>query len=248
VPPTGPFEADQDAIDSTRFWMPISPMKIADCSPIALLTLMAFLKLMAPFKRRAPFKLIIPFGLVAQPRLIAAALLIGSAPFCQAAVTGYSINPGDILEVFVWNEESLTREVLVQPDGAISVPLAGHVQAGGRTVEEIEAALAEQLGRYLKDKPVVTISLRKIDGHKIYVIGKVNRPGEYPINRPTDIMQALALAGGLNAFAAENDINVLRRNGDGSQHAIQFRYGDLKQGQALDSNLFLQSGDVVVVP
>lgn len=179
-------------------------------------------------------------------RLAAATLLIAAAPV--HAVTDYLINPGDVLEVFVWNEESLTRQVLVKPDGAINVPLAGQVQAGGHTTADVEAALATQLGRYLKDKPVVTVSLMKIEGHKIYVIGKVNRPGEYPINRPTDIMQALALAGGLNAFAAENDINVLRRAEDGTQQAIRFRYGDLKQGQALDTNRFLQSGDVVVVP
>lgn len=180
-------------------------------------------------------------------KLAVAALLIScTAP--SLAATDYLINPGDVLDVFVWNEESLTRQVLVRPDGAISLPLAGQVQAGGHTTADVETALATQLGRYLKDKPVVTVSLLKIEGHKIYVLGKVNRPGEYPINRPTDIMQALALAGGLNAFAAENDINVLRRGTDGSQQATRFRYGDLKQGQALDTNQFLQSGDVVVVP
>ena len=180
-------------------------------------------------------------------KVVAAAVLIWCSMPSQAT-TDYLINPGDVLDVFVWNEESLTRQVLVRPDGAINVPLAGQIQAGGHTTADVETALTSQLGRYLKDKPVVTVSLLKIEGHKIYVLGKVNRPGEYPINRPTDIMQALALAGGLNAFAAENDINVLRRSNDGSQQAIRFRYGDLKQGQSLDSNQFLQSGDVVVVP
>jgi polysaccharide export outer membrane protein len=160
----------------------------------------------------------------------------------------YRVNPGDVLEVFIWNEKELTREVLVRPDGLISVPLAGQIAAGGRTVPEIETALTEVLTRFLKDKPTVTVSLRQSNGYRIYVLGKVNRPGEYPIARPTDIMQALALAGGLNAFAAENDVIVLHRDAAGAQKSTRFRYSDVKSGDALDTNTVLQAGDVVVVP
>lgn len=186
-------------------------------------------------------------AIFASSRLACSTLLLTVA-VSASATTEYRINPGDVLDVFIWNEASLSRQVLVRPDGAITLPLAGEVQAGGHTTSDIEYALTTQLGRYLRDKPVVTVSLLKAEGHKIYVLGKVNRPGEYQINRPTDIMQALALAGGLNAFAAENDISVLRRASDGTQRAIRIRFGDLKQGQALDTNQFLQSGDVVVVP
>src|SRR5690606_6636375 len=131
----------------------------------------------------------------------------------------YLLNPGDVLRVFVWNEESLTQELLVRPDGYISMPLVGHIKAGGRTPGDVEAALTEQLSRYLKDKPTVTVSLQAISGNRIFVLGKVNRPGEYPIVRPTDVMQALSIAGGLNSFAAENNIVILRRDTDGSQEA-----------------------------
>lgn len=160
----------------------------------------------------------------------------------------YLLNPGDVLGVFVWNEESLNQEVLIRPDGYISMPLAGHIKAGGRTVTEVEAALKDQLSRYLKDEPTVTVSLHAMHGNKVFVLGKVNRPGEYPIVRPTDVMQALSIAGGLNAFAAENDVVILRRNRDGSQQAIAFEYGKLKSGRDLETNVLLQAGDVVVVP
>lgn len=160
----------------------------------------------------------------------------------------YPVNAGDALEVFVWNEPELTREVLVRPDGYISVPLAGHVMARGRQIHQIEKDISESLSRYLRDKPVVTVSVLKTSGYKIYVLGKVNRPGEYMINQPIDVMQALALAGGLNSFAAENSINVLHRNTNGSQQSQRFRYGDVKEGEELSSNMLLHSGDIVVVP
>jgi len=160
----------------------------------------------------------------------------------------YPVNAGDALEVFVWNEPELTREVLVRPDGYISVPLAGHVMARGRQINQIEKDISESLSRYLRDKPVVTVSVLKTSGYKIYVLGKVNRPGEYMINQPIDVMQALALAGGLNSFAAENSINVLHRNTNGSQQSQRFRYGDVKEGEELSSNMLLHSGDIVVVP
>lgn len=160
----------------------------------------------------------------------------------------YPVNAGDALEVFVWNEPELTREVLVRPDGYISVPLAGHVMARGRQINQIEQDISESLSRYLRDKPVVTVSVLKTSGYKIYVLGKVNRPGEYMINQPIDVMQALALAGGLNSFAAENSINVLHRNTNGSQQSHRFRYGDVKEGEELSSNMLLHSGDIVVVP
>lgn len=164
-----------------------------------------------------------------------------------AAETAYQLNPGDVLRIDVWNEESLTREMLVLPDGKISFPLAGEIKLGGLSVAEAEKTLAEALSKYLKDVPTVTVSIMELAGNKIYVLGKVNRPGEFPINRPTDVMQALAMAGGLNTFAAENDINVLRRDESGKQVAIPFEYGEVKAGEDLDTNILLRSGDVVVV-
>lgn len=159
----------------------------------------------------------------------------------------YKVNPGDVLRIDVWNEESLTRETVVRPDGYMSMPLAGEIAIGGITTGEAEALLAQALGKYLKDVPTVTISIIELRGNKLYVLGKVNRPGEYPMNRPTDVMQALAIAGGLNTFASENNISILRRIESGEQIAIPFEYGEVKAGEELQSNIILKSGDVVVV-
>jgi polysaccharide export outer membrane protein len=100
----------------------------------------------------------------------------------------------------------------------------------------------------LKDAPNVTVNPIRLDGNKISVLGKVARPGEYPINRPIDVMGALALGAGLNQFAAENSIKILRRNEQGEQIAIPFEYGDVKNGEALETNILLKAGDIVVVP
>jgi len=163
-------------------------------------------------------------------------------------VGDYQINPGDILEIFVWNEEALTREVRVRPDGFVSMPLAGEVRAGGQTPAQLTTAITTALNKYLNDEAVVTVSLRAMDGNIIYVLGKANRPGAFPINTPVDVTQALAWAGGLNTFADEGDIQVLRRDAEGTQRAMNFDYSDVKSGEKLRSNIMLQSGDVVIVP
>ena len=167
----------------------------------------------------------------------------------QARESGeYQINAGDVLEVFVWNEDTLSREVIVRPDGFISLPLAGEFRAGGQTPAQVSAAIKSALQEYLNDEPVVTVSLTAMNGNIIYVLGKVNRPGAFPVVTSVDVTQALSWAGGLNAFADENDIQVIRRAPDGSQRAMEFEYGQIKKGKKLDSNILLKSGVVVVVP
>lgn len=181
-------------------------------------------------------------------RLCRFVFLIASVLSSSVWAESYRINPGDLLRVVVWNEEALTAEVLVRPDGKIGLPLAGQVQVGGLDPADAEKQISKALEKFLKDPPSVTIMVMRTDGNKIFVIGKVNRPGEYPINRPTDVMQALALGAGLNQFAAENNIVILRRDAEGKQISIPFEYSDVKNGEALETNILLQSGDVVVVP
>jgi polysaccharide export outer membrane protein len=186
------------------------------------------------------------FKQLAPSVFIVFSLLIAALP--ARAEEAYSLNPGDILKILVWNEEQLITETIIRPDGFISMPLAGNIKAGGLTVNQLEQSLATALGKYLKDAPSVTVNPIRLDGNKISVIGKVNRPGEYLINRPTDVMGALALGSGLNQFAAENSIKILRRNENGEQKAIPFRYGDVKSGEELETNILLKAGDIVVVP
>ena len=135
----------------------------------------------------------------------------------------------------------------MRPDGGISFPLVGEVAAAGRTTEQVQETIVGRLSQYVPDA-VVTVAVLSVNGNKIYVLGKVARPGEYVVNKNLDVMQALAVAGGLTSFAAENKVRILRRNEDGSQRAIPFRYGAVKDGAQLQTNIMLQSGDVVVVP
>jgi polysaccharide export outer membrane protein len=141
---------------------------------------------------------------------------------------GYRIQAGDVLVISVWKEEGLEREVLVRPDGGFSFPLVGDLQANGKTTKALNEEIAGRLERYIPD-PVVTLAIRQILGNKIYVIGKVNNPGEFIVNPDVDVMQALSKAGGMNPFAASNSIKILRRV-NGKQQAIPFRYGDVEDG------------------
>ena len=158
----------------------------------------------------------------------------------------YRIQPGDVLMVSVWKEQDLMSEVLVRPDGGMSFPLVGDVRASGRTIDELRTLVDERLGKFIPD-PAVTIAVKQIGGNRIYVLGKVNRPGEFSFSQPIDVMQALSLAGGATSFAALDDIQILRRE-QGKQTARRFRYSDVERGRSLEQNILLKSGDTVVVP
>lgn len=159
---------------------------------------------------------------------------------------GYRLGAEDVLLVSVWKDEQLTREVVVRPDGMFSFPLVGDIQAENQTVEDIRGELVKRLTKYIPN-PNVSVAVTKVASYKVYVVGRVNKPGEYVIGHYTDVLQALSLAGGLTPFAGENDIKVMRRV-RGGQQAIPFRYGDIRRGRDLEQNILLQRGDVVMVP
>lgn len=159
----------------------------------------------------------------------------------------YRVNPGDILQITVWKEPDLQRELLVNPDGHIGFPLAGDLMAEGKTVEQLRLELTEKLSRFIPDV-VVTVAALQVNGNKVYVLGQVARPGEFIMTRTADVMQALSAAGGMTAFAQRDDIKVLRRSEQGSQIAIPFRYGDVESGRKLEQNILLRAGDTIVVP
>jgi polysaccharide export outer membrane protein len=159
----------------------------------------------------------------------------------------YLLQPGDVLQVSVWKEQDLQADLLVRPDGRVSFPLIGDVPAAGKSIEELRQEFIERLKPYVP-KPVVTVAVRQIGGNRIYLVGKVNRPGEYPFVRSLDVMQALSLAGGTTSYAALNDIVILRRENGGEPEAIRFRYPEVERGKDLSQNILLRSGDTVVVP
>ncbi|NOX08825.1 MAG: polysaccharide export protein [Gammaproteobacteria bacterium] len=158
----------------------------------------------------------------------------------------YQIQAGDMLLISVWKEEDLNREILVQPDNSISFPLIGNLSTHGLSVTALQTLLKDKIGTYIPD-PVITVAVRQPTGNKIYVIGKVQRSGEFIATRRMDVMQALSMAGGTTPFASLNNIKILRRTGS-QQIAIPFRYGDVEDGEKLEQNIILKSGDIVVVP
>ncbi|HKQ33715.1 MAG TPA: polysaccharide biosynthesis/export family protein [Nitrospiraceae bacterium] len=171
---------------------------------------------------------------------------IGATPTAPAVDPGYRLGAEDVLLISVWKDEQLTREVVVRPDGMFSFPLVGDIQAEDRTVDEIRTDLVKRLTKYIPN-PNVSAAVTKVLSYKIYVVGRVNKPGEYLIGHYTDVLQALSLAGGLTPFASENDIKVIRRL-KGQQKVFLFRYGDVRKGQELEQNILLQRGDSVIIP
>ena len=179
--------------------------------------------------------------------LASAAVAAPPVPSGPPADVSYTVKPGDTLLVAVWKEPDLQGPVLVRPDGMFSFPLAGQMDARNKTVAELQQELTAKLKKYISD-PVVTVSIQEIKGNKVYVIGQVQKPGDFVVNPRVDVMQALSMAGGTTPFAALGDIMILRRTDNGQQQALPFKYTDVVRGRNLGQNIMLQAGDVVVVP
>lgn len=163
-----------------------------------------------------------------------------------AANSVYTIGPGDTLEISVWRDESLSREVTVPPDGVISFPLIGDIDIIGLTVGKLRQTVTKKLGDFVPDA-TVTVILKSFNSLRAFVIGKVQSPGMYAISLDTNVMQVLSMAGGLNPYASENSIHVLRQSKAGTVK-IPFRYSDVLKGRNLEQNITLKRGDVIVVP
>ena len=167
-------------------------------------------------------------------------------PAISSAQEAYQLNPGDVLNISVWNEESLQQEVLVLPDGTISFPLVGILKVASKTPEQVQDELKQKLSRLIPD-PEINLPVRAVDGNNIFIIGKVIRPGRFPMTRPTDVVQALSLAGGFTPYAKSDSIQILRRTGN-AQNIFRLDYTRIADGKALETNILLKCGDTIVVP
>jgi polysaccharide export outer membrane protein len=194
----------------------------------------------------------VKYSFLLRHSLLVIAALFGNFALAAQAPQGpageaYMVQPGDTLAIAIWKEPDLQGPaVLVRPDGTFSFPLVGQVDARGKSVVELQQIVTDRLKRFISD-PVVTVSVAEIKGNKVYVLGQVQKPGEFIVNPRVDVMQALSMAGGTTPFASLNNIVVLRRSG-GTQRSIPFHYGDVAKGKELEQNIELQSGDIVVVP
>lgn len=179
--------------------------------------------------------------------LLSILMLLPGFSYAQS-VSGleYRIGPEDVLHISVWKEEDLDRKVLVRPDGGVSFPLAGDIQVSGRTPLEVQDEIRSRLQRYVPDAEV-TVSVDKISGYTIFVLGEVDEPGQFTLGRYVDVVQALTLAGGFTPYANSRDIQILRRQ-DGREVTFSFDFRSISRGRDLEQNIILQSGDVVLVP
>lgn len=184
--------------------------------------------------------------------LVLAMLLLAAAQpaMAQDAAGGgapaYRLNPGDVVRISVWREEELLREARIQPDGSVSYPLVGSVEAAGKAPDAVADDIKQRLEQFIPDA-VVTVELLEAQGYRVYVIGEVNRPGEYQLSQPITVLQALSIAGGLTPFAGTSGIRILRTQSE-PQMNLAFDYGAVADDGEMQKNIFLQAGDTVIVP
>jgi polysaccharide export outer membrane protein len=157
----------------------------------------------------------------------------------------YRIGKEDVLEVVVWHEPELTRVVPVRPDGRISLPLAGEVEAAGRTPAELQAKVSHALEPYIRDGKVAVL-VREINGTRFFVLGEVTKPGAFPLRGPTSVVQAIALAGGRTEFA-KDELVWLRQQAGGKTERVPLSFRELVKGEVAGA-LWLRPGDVLYVP
>jgi polysaccharide biosynthesis/export protein len=181
------------------------------------------------------------------------ALLI-SAPLALAQAAGYRIQPGDQIAVTVLEDETLNRQLLVTPDGRVSMPLAGTVQVAGRTVEQVEATIADRLAANFAVRPNVFVSVTAVQEFidptfNIFVLGRVGAPGLKEVEVGTTLLQAVALAGGFDRFAATRRIQLRRTDpATGQERLFIFNYNAVERGSPIQSMIALREGDVIIVP
>jgi polysaccharide export outer membrane protein len=166
----------------------------------------------------------------------------------QAAPTpaDYVIGPDDVLQIVFWSEKNLSSEVVVRPDGKVSLPLLNDVQAAGLTPEQLRKAVMDGASRFVTD-PSVTIVVKTINSRKVYVTGQVNKPGPFPLTDSMTVLQILALAGGVQEYADTQNILVMRTE-QGQTKSFKFNYKDVRKGKNLQQNILLKPGDTIVVP
>jgi polysaccharide export outer membrane protein len=157
----------------------------------------------------------------------------------------YRIGREDVLEVVVWHEPELTRVVPVRPDGKISIPLAGEVEAAGKTPSELQAGLTKALAPFVQDAAVAVL-VREINAARVYVLGEVGKPGGFPLRGPMTVMQAIALAGGRSEFA-KDEVVWLREEAGGKTRRVSLSFDELVKGEVAGA-LWLRPGDVLYVP
>ena len=190
-------------------------------------------------------RLAVALGLLASGGGAAAAQERAARPAPRASSTssGYLIGLSDVLRIAVWKEPELTGDVTVRLDGMVTVPLLGDVQAAGRTPSQLAASLVTEFQRFV-ESPRVTVSVGQATSARVYVVGQMMKPGEFPLSGRMTVLKALALAGGFKEFAKPESIVIVRED----QTVIPFNFKRVADGKDVSQNVLLAAGDTIVVP
>ncbi len=187
--------------------------------------------------------------------LIAGLCVTGLAQAQTESTGDYLLEPGDLIDISILEDPTLNRQALIRPDGNISMPLAGTIAAAGQTPEAVQRLIRRRLAKDFVEPPTVTVSLAAVAEDNVwedpafYVLGEVNEPGRYNFDgeKPVTVLQALSLAGGLEVFAARKRIQI-RRYAENIETLQLFDYDAVESGEGLLPPLFIEDGDVIVVP
>ena len=168
------------------------------------------------------------------------------------APAGFLLGPEDELEITVWKNQDLSRITIIRPDGLISMPLIGDIQAAGLTADALSQRIAERLKQYFATPPSVSVSVKAINSYSVYVVGEVAKPGKFQLKAYITVLQAISMAGGFTLYASKNKLQIVRvtENADHVRQEIHIpvRYDDLVSGSGGPGNVVLYPGDTVVVP
>jgi len=186
-----------------------------------------------------------------QPAQTARSSAAPAAPVTAAAAVvpplDYVVGAEDVLSVLFWREQDMSGDVTVRPDGRITLPLIGELQAAGLRPDVLKEQIQTAAGKYLSDANV-TVLVKQINSRKVYITGQVATPGAYPLTGPRTVMQLISLAGGLTEYADSENISIMRSADQGRTRAFKFNYKDVAKGKKLEQNIQLQPGDTVVIP
>ena len=188
--------------------------------------------------------------------LIISIIAVLLAPFAMAQ-DGYRIKPGDTLDITVLEDANLNRQVLVRPDGGISMPIAGNIQAGGNSVAAVERIITERLAGGFSITPTISVALTSIglgqavgggDMIDLFFIGEVASAGTLQVEHGSTLLQAIAAAGGPSQFAAEQRFQLRRTDRSGYETIFLFDYKAVQNGAAIKNNMTVRDGDIIVIP
>ncbi len=158
----------------------------------------------------------------------------------------YTIGPDDILSVVFWRDKEMSADVVVRPDGRVTLPLVNDVVASGLTPEQLRERIREEAAKYVEE-PNVTVVVKQINSRKVFISGSIGRPGAYPLSGSITVLQMLSIAGGVTEFANDKKIMIMRTE-NGKPQALKFNLRDVQKGKNLQQNIELKPGDTIVVP